>query len=131
MSEDAAFSVDVAWAITGEIWTKGYRAGEALCLTTFQQCQLITLHDPEVHATLDEILKGWLKSGGKSVSRIAAVKRQLSQWSEKDTRSSSQEVISFERAVSVLLWLRESKRVNQLEPVYGVCAGTAALCDYL
>lgn len=86
----AEFPFDLAWAISGKKWRGGYRAAEALCLTTFQQCQLLKLRGPEVAERAAALEIGWKESGGKSVSKIAAVKKQIGQWAERDKRIVSQ-----------------------------------------
>lgn len=88
--DDAEFQFDVAWALAGKKWRNEYRAAEALCLTTFQQSQMLTLHGPEVGARIKSIGDGWQKSGGKSASEIATARRKICQWAERDKRICSQ-----------------------------------------
>lgn len=81
-----AFPFDLAWAISGEKWRSQYRAAEALCLTTLQQCQLLKLRGPEVADRAKALEKGWKESGGKRASRMAVAKRLIGQWAEREKR---------------------------------------------
>lgn len=98
-SDKANFQFDLAWGIAHKKWTPEYRAVEALCLTTLQQCQMLRLRGPEVAACFDDLDAGWLKSGGKSASRLATVRRLIGQWAERDKRILSQ------RGYYEMLWL--------------------------
>lgn len=86
LGEGVEFQFDLAWMLAGKVWKSEFRAAEALCLTTFQQCQLLKLRGPEVAAFLKGVGAGWYVSGGKSVSKIAAVKREIGQWAERNKR---------------------------------------------
>ena len=90
LGDNADFAFDRAWALSCKKWRSEYRALEALCLTTFQQCQMLTLHGPDLAARLKGLGAGWRDSGGSSVSKIATVKRLISQWAERDKRIWSQ-----------------------------------------
>lgn len=84
--EDVDFCFDVAWVIALKKWKKGYRAVEALCLTTLQQCQMLTLRSPELEALSKSLGSGWRESKGASAGKLATVKRLVCQWAECDKR---------------------------------------------
>lgn len=84
-----AFPFENAYVLASKKWKSVYRASEALCLTTMQQCQLLKLRGPDVDARQDALERGWRASGGKEVSKIAAAKRQIGQWAECDKRIAS------------------------------------------
>jgi hypothetical protein len=87
-SDSEGFDFELAWELAGKKWKGTYRAAEALCLTTLQQCQTLTLVGPELKARLDDIDSGWRKSEGRTASKMATIKRQISQWAERDKRIS-------------------------------------------
>jgi hypothetical protein len=83
-SEGSEFHFKNAWEPTGKKITSKYKASEALCLTPFQQCQLKALIGSDHKAAATVMRSGWFASGGKEVSKVASVKRQLGQWAERD-----------------------------------------------
>lgn len=99
LREDVDFSFDGAWAIVLKKWKNGYRAAEALCLTTFQQCQMLKLRSPELVARFKSLDSGWRDSAGKSAGKLAEATRLISQWAERDKR------IGLVRHEYLKLWL--------------------------
>lgn len=87
--DPTVFPFDRAYAVAGKKLTSKYRAAQALCLTTLQQCQLLKLREAALVSRQLALEKGWCASGGKSASKIAAAKRQISQWAERDKRIAS------------------------------------------
>jgi hypothetical protein len=85
-SHPAEFPFDLAYSLACERHKPGYRATEALCLTTMQQCQMLKLRGPALLERQAALHKGWRATGGTSVSKIATAKRQLAQWVERDKR---------------------------------------------
>lgn len=79
-----------AWALSGKKWRAEYRAEEALCLTTLQQCQMLTLHGSQHVARAKAVFVGARSSSGRSASRMAIAKRLIGQWAERDKRINSQ-----------------------------------------
>lgn len=98
-SDNENFHFDLAWMLARKKWLDIYRATEALCLTTFQQCQMLTLRGSDVAARLKGVAAGWRESGGKLSSKIARVKCLILQWAERDKR------IQSRRDDYEMLWL--------------------------
>lgn len=85
-SDAENFRFDLAFLIAGKKWGKAYRAGESLCLTPHQQCQMLTLIGPEQTAKLKALNANWRGPKGKSVGRFAQAKCLIGQWGERDKR---------------------------------------------
>ena len=84
------FQFDRAFELAIKKWRSGYRADEALCMTRFQQCQLLKLHGGEVTDILEGIRSGWRDSAGKKTSKAATVRCMVSAWAERDARIATQ-----------------------------------------
>lgn len=87
--DPAVFPFDWAYVVAGKNLTSKYRAAQALCLTTLQQCQLLKLREATLVSRQKALYQGWLESDGKTVSKIAAANRQIGQWAERDKRIAS------------------------------------------
>lgn len=87
--DPAVFPFERAYLVACISRTSKYRAAQALCLTTLQQCQLLRLREEALNSRQEALDKGWYESKGKRVSKIAAIKRQISQWAERDKRIAS------------------------------------------
>ena len=91
-ADPLVFPFNNAYALAGKRMKSVYRASEALCLTTMQQCQLLKLRGPDVLARQDALENGWRVSAGKKVSKIAAAKKLIGEWVERDKRIASRRV---------------------------------------
>lgn len=80
------FNFAGAWALSGKKWKQGYRAEQAMCLTTLQQCQLLTIRSSEIRDRQKKLDDGWRESGGKAAGMKARVKRAIGEWCERDKR---------------------------------------------
>lgn len=80
------FPFDLAWVFAVKKWTGVHRADEALSLTPFQQCQLVTMRGKLVAGRFDAALDGVRNSGGRVPAKIAAVRQALNVWGERDRR---------------------------------------------
>ncbi|QIL83410.1 hypothetical protein G7047_28280 [Diaphorobacter sp. HDW4A] len=94
-----SFDFQSAWELSGKKWSKDFRATEALCLTPFQQCQLVVLRSEELvkrEKALDEGRRG---RGGAGHSKRSIAKRVIAEWAESNRR------IAPHRRDYELLWL--------------------------
>jgi hypothetical protein len=125
-SDPTDFPFDLAYLLASKTNSNCYRAAEALCLTTLQQCQLLKLRGPELVARRKELDKGWRATKGASVSKIAAAKRQLTQWAERDSRMDkflkSHEMLWLAREL-----LEPGAKLTQIATLHGLMLGETAL----
>ena len=80
------FPFDVAWVFANKKWTGVHRANEALYLTVFQQCQLVTMRGKTVSARHDAALAGSISPGCRVPAKIATVRQSLHEWCGRDRR---------------------------------------------
>ena len=80
------FPFNLAWSFAKEKWKSGHRVEEVLYLTPRQQCQLVTLKGTAVAARLNRVTDSTKQAGVRLPPKIAAVRRQLNEWAERDVR---------------------------------------------
>lgn len=90
LEDRGCFDFDAAWGVSGRKWKKDFRATEALCLTVFQQCQLVALRSDELTSRERELDEGRRGPGGAGRSKRAIAKRCIAEWVESDKRIASQ-----------------------------------------
>lgn len=86
LCEATDFSFDSSWTLASMKWKKTYRAAEAMCLTSFQQCQMLVLRGTELEARIKSLDSGWRASKGKSTSKIAMATKKIAEWADRDER---------------------------------------------
>lgn len=123
---ETAFDFTMAWKLSGKLYKSAYRAGEALCLTSLQQCQTLQLRGHEVHERMERMYKGYFKSGAKSHSELAKVSAAIGVWIEKDPR------IKQQRDSYLRLWearelLGPGASIRSIRDLHALMLGVAPL----
>lgn len=125
-ADPSHFNLEAAWVISGKKWRKGFRADQALSLTTLQQCQLLAIRGAELQAICKSLGDGWRASGGKEAGRFARFKRALGEWCERDAR-----MLEHRRSYEMLWLAREllgsSATPIQIAKLHALMVGEAVL----
>ena len=120
------FPFESAYTLAGKKLKSDYRAAEALCLTTMQQCQLLKIRGPEVLARQAALEKGWRSSGGKDVSKISFVNRQIGEWAERDKRIASRRV-HYEKLWLARELMEPGVKAAQIGALHALMVGSVEL----